>query len=50
MMPLRGLKMAKNAKFWHVFAIFKPFTGTKILPNNFCLVDEIPSFDLVGHM
>ena len=32
------------------FAIFKPLTGNKTLPNYFFLVEEVLSFDLVGHM
>ena len=45
--------MTKNANignFWHVFAIFRPFTGNKTSPNYFFLVEEVLSFDLVGHM
>ena len=48
-----GLKMAKkNTKignFWHLREIFKP-TTTKILSNNFYLVEKVLSFNLVGHM
>ena len=33
-----------------VFAIFRPLTGNKTLSNYFFLVEEVLSFDLVGHM
>ena len=45
--------MAKNANignFWHVFAILRPFIGNKTSPNYFLLVEEVLSFNLVGHM
>ena len=45
--------MAKTqmlAIFGMFFAIFMPLTGPETLPNYFCLVEEVPSFDLVGHM
>ena len=45
--------MAKNdniGNFWHFFAIFKPLTGIKTLLNYFYLVEEVLSFNLVGHM
>ena len=45
--------MAKNANvgnFWHFFAIFRPSTGNRKSPNYFFLVEEVLSFDLVGHM
>ena len=45
--------MAKNAdisNFWHILAIFKPLTGSKTLQKHFYLVEEVLSFDLVGHM
>ena len=32
------------------FAIFRPFTGNKTSSNSFFLVEEVLSFDLVGHM
>ena len=32
------------------FAIFEPLTSIKPLPNHFYLVEEVLSFDLVGHM
>ena len=32
------------------FAIFRPLTGNKTSPNYFFLVEEVLSFDLVGHM
>ena len=45
--------MAKNVpKIANVgiFAIFRPLTGNKTSPNYFFLVEEVLSFDLVGHM
>ena len=45
--------MAKNANignFWHVFAAFRPRTGNKTSPNYLFLVEEVLSFNLVGHM
>ena len=33
-----------------VFAIVRPLTGNKTSPNYFMLVEEVLSFDLVGHM
>ena len=45
--------MAKNANvsnFWHIFAIFNPFTGSKTLQKHFYLVEEVLSFNLVGYM
>ena len=45
--------MAENAyigNFHTYFAIFKSLTGTQTLPNNFYSVEEVQSFDLVGHM
>ena len=45
--------MAKNANaaiFGTFFAIFRPLTGNKTSPNSFFLVEEVLSFDLVGHM
>ena len=32
------------------FAILRPLTGNETSPNYFVLVEEVPSFDLVGHM
>ena len=32
------------------FAIFRPLTHKKKSPNYFFLVEEVLSFDLVGHM
>ena len=52
-MPLRHLQMAKNANisnFGTFFAIFKPITTTKTLSSYFFLVEEVLSFNLVGHM
>ena len=49
-----GLKMAKNIpKIDYVgvfFAIFRPVTTIKTLQKYFYLVEEVLSFDLVGHM
>ena len=33
-----------------IFAIFKPFTGSETLQKHFYIVEEVLSFDLVGHM
>ena len=33
-----------------VFCHFRPLTGNKTSPNYFILVEEVLSFDLVGHM
>ena len=38
------------AIFGMFFAVFKPFTGSKSLQKHFCLVEEVLSFDLVGHI
>ena len=38
------------AIFGTFFAIFRPLTGNKTSSNYFCLVEEVLSFDLVGHM
>ena len=49
----KGPKMTKlpmSAIFGTFFAVFKPFTGTKTLKNHFYLVEEVLSFNLVGHM
>ena len=32
------------------FAIFRPLRGIKTLQKHFYLVEEVLSFDLVGHM
>ena len=32
------------------FAILRPLTGNKTSPNYFFLVEEVLSFNLVGHM
>ena len=49
-----GLKMAKNVpEIDYVgvfFAIFRPVTTIKTLLKYFYLVEEVLSFDLVGHM
>ena len=45
--------MAKNTdtdNFGTFFAILKPLTGNKTLPNYLFLVEKVLSFDLVGHM
>ena len=45
--------MAKNTdrgNFWHFFAIFKPITTNKTLGNYFLVIEEVLSFNLVGHM
>ena len=52
-MPVRGLKMAKNVpKIANigVFTIFRPLRGIKTLQEHFYIVEEILSFNLVGHM
>ena len=43
-------KYADVGNFWHVFCHFSPLTGNKTSPNSFFLVEEVLSFDLVGHM
>ena len=43
-------KMQMSAIFGMIFAIFRPLTSNKTLPNYFFLVEEVLSFDLVGHM
>ena len=48
-----GLKLAKNVpKIGGVgiFAIFRPFRSIITLQKHFYLVEEVLSFDLVGHM
>ena len=45
--------MAKNTdigNFWHLWEIFKPITTAKTLLNYFYLIEEVLSFDLVGHV
>ena len=42
--------MPTLAIFGTFFAVFRPLTGNKTSPNYFFLVEEVPSFDLVGHM
>ena len=46
--------MAKNVpKIVNIgvfFAIFRPLTYSKTLQKHFYLVEEVLSFDLVGHM
>ena len=45
--------MAKNVpKIANVsiFSIFRPLTGNKTSPNYFFLVEEVLSFNLVGHV
>ena len=44
--------MAKDTNignFWHLREIFKPITTIKTLSNYFYLVEEVLSFNLVGH-
>ena len=54
LMACRGSKNGKKTtnigNFWHLQEIFKPITTTKTLSNYFYLVEEILSFNLVGHM
>ena len=45
-----GKKNTNIGNFWHLWEIFKPITTTKTLSNYFNLVEEVLSFDLVGHM
>ena len=45
-----GEKTTNIGNFWHVWEFFKPITTTKTLSNYFYLVEEVLSFDLVGHM
>ena len=33
-----------------IFVIFRPFRGIKTLQKHFYLVEEVLSFDLVGHV
>ena len=52
-MWIRGLQMAKNVpKIANVsiLAIFRPLTGNKTSSNYFFLVEEVLSFNSVGHM
>ena len=53
-MVVMGLNMAKNIpKIDYVgnfFAIFRPVTTIQTLQKYFYLVEEVLSFDLVGHM
>ena len=39
-----------SAIFGMFFAIYKPLTCSKTLQKHFYLVEEVLSFDLVGHM
>ena len=41
---------ANVGNFWHVFCNFRPLTGNKTSLNYFFLVEEVLSFNLVGHM
>ena len=45
-----GKKNTNIRNFWHLWEIFKPITTTKTLSNYIYLVEEVLSFDLVGHM
>ena len=52
-MPLGAYKwqdMPMSTIFGMFFAIFTPFTGIKTWSNYFFLVEEVLSFDLMGHM
>ena len=42
-------KMLMLAIFGMIFAIFRSLTGNKTSSNYFFLVEEVVSFDLVGH-
>ena len=42
-------KTTNIGKFWHLWEIFKPIITTKTLSNYFYLVEEVLSFNLVGH-
>ena len=44
-----GKKTTNIGNFWHLPEIFKPITTTKTLSNYFYLVEEVLSFNLVGH-
>ena len=50
LVPVRGLKMAKNVPMLAIFAIFRPLRGIKTLQKHFYLIEEVLSFYLVGHM
>ena len=47
-------KNGKKCWYWEFlaqfFAIFRSLTGNKTSPNYLFLVEEVLSFDLVGHM
>ena len=43
-------KITNIGNFWHLWEIFKPITTIKTLSNYFYLVEEVLSFNLVGHM
>ena len=45
-----GKKTIQHGQFLTIAGIFKPITTTKKLSNYFYLVEEVLSFDLVGHM
>ena len=52
LLPVRGLKMAKNMPkllTLAFFAIFRPLRGSKTLQKHFHLVEEVLHFDSVGH-
>ena len=42
-------KITNIGKFFALVGIFKPITTIKTLSNYFYLVEEVLSFDLVGH-
>ena len=43
-------KMPTSTIFGMFFAIFKSLTGSKTLQKHFYLLEEVLSFNLVGHM
>ena len=45
-----GKKNTNIGNFWNLQEISKPITTTKTLSNYFYLVEEVLSFDVVGHM
>ena len=49
-MGLKWQKMYQKLTMLVFFAILRPVTTIKTLKKYFYLVEEVPSFDLVGHM
>ena len=49
-MGLKWQKMYQKLTMLVFFAIFRPVTTIKALQKYFYLVEEVLSFDLVGHM